>query len=393
MILLLRQTAAVFVDAYRELNAKKLFWITLALSGLIVLVFAGVGFDDDGVSFLIWDLGFIPIAADVLSPEIFYKIIFTTFGIGIWLTWIATVLALVSTAQMVPDFVASGTVELWLVRPMSRVRLLATKYLAGLLFVAMQVLAFSGASFFVIGFRGGAWEPGIFLAVPIVVLFFSYLFCIQTLAGLITKSTIASLLTTLLFWFALFLLNTTDIALLQFKLVPEVRQEVIQARIDRQEENTLVLIRSDWREAGVEDWETRVPTQDEYDEKNPLIAPNREELEELLATPNTVAVWHTGIFIAKSLLPKTSETIELLNRNLLSSNELEQLAETFRDDEESDAREPAPNWSDQQIMEESSRRSQIEIRNRSIWWVAGTSVGFEIFVLMLALVIFARRDF
>ena len=42
------QTIALLVDAYRELNAKKLFWVTLILSGVLVGAFACVGLDAQG---------------------------------------------------------------------------------------------------------------------------------------------------------------------------------------------------------------------------------------------------------------------------------------------------------------------------------------------------------
>ena len=32
------QTCAIFLEAYRSLNSKKLFWIVLILSGLVVSV-------------------------------------------------------------------------------------------------------------------------------------------------------------------------------------------------------------------------------------------------------------------------------------------------------------------------------------------------------------------
>ncbi len=43
---------AMLLDAYRELNAKKLFWITLGLSGMVVLFFGSIGFDEQGMSML-----------------------------------------------------------------------------------------------------------------------------------------------------------------------------------------------------------------------------------------------------------------------------------------------------------------------------------------------------
>ena len=32
------QTCAIFLEAYRSLNSKKLFWMVLVLSGLVALV-------------------------------------------------------------------------------------------------------------------------------------------------------------------------------------------------------------------------------------------------------------------------------------------------------------------------------------------------------------------
>ncbi|HHN78003.1 MAG TPA: hypothetical protein ENK11_04930, partial [Phycisphaerales bacterium] len=96
--MILRQTAALLVDAYRELNAKKLFWITMVLSCVIVLVMACLGIGKRGVTFLGWDLSFIPITSDTLKPNVFYKVLFSNLGIGVWLSWAATILALISTA-------------------------------------------------------------------------------------------------------------------------------------------------------------------------------------------------------------------------------------------------------------------------------------------------------
>src|SRR5258705_12779130 len=88
-------------------------------------------------------------------------------------------------ASIFPDFTAGGSVDLYLSRPISRLRLFLTKYATGLLFVALQVAVFASACFLVIGIRGGAWEPRIFLSIPLVVLVFSLLFCICVLLGLL----------------------------------------------------------------------------------------------------------------------------------------------------------------------------------------------------------------
>ena len=48
------QTFALLLDSYRELNAKKLFWIVLALSGLVVVLFASLGLSGGAVTFFGW---------------------------------------------------------------------------------------------------------------------------------------------------------------------------------------------------------------------------------------------------------------------------------------------------------------------------------------------------
>ncbi|XOV75481.1 MAG: hypothetical protein ACFHWZ_19225 [Phycisphaerales bacterium] len=45
------KTWALFVDAYRELNSKKLFWITMILSGLVVAIFGAIGLRRMGSAF------------------------------------------------------------------------------------------------------------------------------------------------------------------------------------------------------------------------------------------------------------------------------------------------------------------------------------------------------
>lgn len=391
MINALRQTKAIFVDAYRELNAKKLFWVTMILSGLVVLVIAAVGYGPEGVTIFGLSTPF-PINTDVLSAETFYKMLFSSLGITIWLTWAATILALISTAQIIPDFVASGGIELWLVRPIGRVRLLLTKYLTGLLFVGLQVAVFSVAGFLVIGLRAGAWEPGVFLAIPIVVVFFSYLFSVQFLVGLITRSTIASLLTALLFWALLFAFNLTDSILLTTKINNELRQEAYENRIERQQENATVMIRQAWRQDGLADADTREPTEAEFDEQNPRIAENREELADLRESHKTISLWYRGIFAAKTVLPKTGETIELLNRYTIDRGEIDELAESFADDEDQSPT-PSTNWSDQRFQQETNRRAATELESRPLWWVLGTSLGFEAVILGISCLVMVKRDF
>jgi ABC-type transport system involved in multi-copper enzyme maturation permease subunit len=215
------QTGAVFLDAYRSLNAKKMFWVVLSISALAVVMFAFVGIDAEGFKIAIWHFDSNVFNTENVEPAVFYKFIFAEYGVSLWLTWLATILALVSTAGIFPDLINSGSITMLISKPIGRLRLFVLQYLAGLLFVTLQVTVFSLASFLVIGLRGGAWEPGLFMAVPLVVCFFSYLFAACVLVGVATRSTLAALLLTLLFWFFVFAVGTAENTLLLFRTMNE----------------------------------------------------------------------------------------------------------------------------------------------------------------------------
>ena len=110
--MILTQTTAMLVDAYRELNSKKMFWISLILSALVVASIACVGINNKGLTVLWWTISLDILNTSFLSPASFYKFVFIQFGFNFWLAWIASILALISTASIIPDLVAGGSIEL-----------------------------------------------------------------------------------------------------------------------------------------------------------------------------------------------------------------------------------------------------------------------------------------
>jgi hypothetical protein len=390
---MMTQTVALFTDAYRELNAKKLFWITMLLSGLVVAAYAAVGIDEEGVTFLWFRLGFIPITSELVTPAMLYKQLFLTLGIGIWLTWVAVILALISTAGIVPEMVAGGSIEMLLSKPISRTRLFLTKYLTGLLFATLQVGVFTVASFLVIGVRGGTWEPSLFLAVPVVVCFFSYLFAVCALLGVLTRSTIAALLLTLLFWFALFVVNTADNALLGFRTRFETERDSYVASIDRSREAAGRILTARRAESDDPAPEGYVPTDEEMREVLPWMDRAFTRRDEAEGSLRKLEPWHRAVIVAKTALPKTQETVALLERWLVPMADLKAMARIGQDPDQTPATLQESDGRVELDDEEVQLRVQEKIRERSLWWVLGTSLGFEGLVLAMASLVFVRRDF
>jgi len=353
------QTAALFLDAYRDLNARKMFWIVLIISTLVAASFALVGLTPTGFSILAYDFPSPLFNRRLISPAAFYKLIFLNLGIDWWLTVFATCLALISTASLFPDFLAGGAVDLYLSKPISRLRLFLTKYVCGLLFVALQIACFCLASFLVIGLRGNAWEPGLFLAIPIVVLFYSYLYCLCVLIGVATRSTVAAILLTLLFWVGVIAGHTTEVALLMFKL----DEERTLASLDHK----VAAAQAALHQASATAPSTRQATlQSRLQEAQE----KRADFHFKFDRP------HRLFYLVKSVLPKTSETVLLLQRQLIRRADLPQ---------ESSPRSDRGNHM--------AAALQDELRRRGWPWIVGTSVAFECVVLTIAAMIFCWRDY
>ena len=371
------QTLALLHDGYRELNSKRMFWIVLVLSGLVVLAFACVGVKDQKLTFL-WYETAIPALFDKAEM---YKVMFSAFGISIWLGLAASVLALISTASIFPDFISGGSIDLYLSKPIGRLRLFLVKYLTGLLFVALQVFVFSALSYLVIGIRGDAWEPRIFLAVPLVVCFFSYLYAVCVLIGVVTRSTLASVLITVLFWFFLFCLDRGELALLLFTNSARREASTVERRID-------------FLDKRLDYFDRQTPEVRERSQN--VIDSFRQQRQELVKQRDSKAlrnltIAHQLTYGLKTALPKTRETTEFMNRSLLSPR----TREAGGPEEPEDGAQPldarSTSWAD--VKPADVQQLAKNMNNRTAAWAVGTSLAFEAVVLLLAAWIFCRRDF
>lgn len=382
---MLMQAVAMLTDAYRELNAKRLFWIVLALSGLVVLAFAIVGVTPTGISILWWDIP-MPMVNSVLYPkQFFYKFMFFNLGIGLWLTWIAMVLALISVSGMIPDLVAGGSIELTLSRPISRVRLFLLKYASGLLFVALQVLVFASASFVVIGVRSGAWEPRLLLAVPLVIIVFSFIYCICALVGLVTRSAMTAMLATLLIWFGIFAVNLSEKLFLSLSTMNAMTVEARQGEFERYVKTVQTTL-GDEPTGNIADLSDR-------SRLNVLQRGNVDNYESKLERDRSngriLRRVHLALFGTMTVLPKTAETTQLLERALFSQEDLKRMRSSTPPPKMPTLEEGEVRIDQTEVAE----RVENRLRERSIWWVMGTSLAFEAVLLGICCWIFARRDF
>ena len=378
------QTKALLLDAYRDLNARKMFWVVLILNVLVIAGFGTLGIRNGRLSVLTWEL-----PLDIPVPVFVYKWIFSYVIVGQWLTWAATILALISTASIFPDFMAGGTIDLYLSKPISRLRLFFMKFLTGLLFVALQVTVFTVGGLIVLRTRGGIWEPGLLLAIPIVVLFYSYLFSICVLLGVLTRSTLAALFLTIVAWFGIFGLNQTDHFLMHMDDIyadhaRDAQQHIthLNQQIGDLEARLKTAATAPARTATAAGTPAPALPSDTAADARQLARLTRERERAALVLHQQPPSWMRSaqpmIFILNTLVPKTQETVSLLDRVLFTDLVLKTALNTTPD------YGPMHGW-----------RGQIQrlLHGRSIAWILGSSVAFEAVMLSVASWLFCRRDF
>jgi ABC-type transport system involved in multi-copper enzyme maturation permease subunit len=385
------QTIALLIDSWRLLTSRKLFWLTLAINLFVVILYGSIALTETGVSlgyglFQIESERFRAgsiMARSVLMPFINVQII------AFWLAWAATGLGLISTASIFPDFLADGAIDMVLAKPLSRLKAFVVKYVGALLFVLMQVTVFCVASLFISRLRLGEWEWMLLAAIPVVTVFFSYIYAVSALVGVLTRSSIAAILAAGVFWFAVFLIQTVEAGLLQ---VTTFTDAVVSARgevVSKREAELAVLA-------------AKGLTRDdnEFERLRGRLENDKKEYEKEASTAATAKAWHDGLYIATMIIPKTSATIGLIDRWFAKDVGVSSLTELLITDGDRGRRRgpPPPDFGEDEeigrgLGAASETRSKQIVAERPIWWVIGTSLLFEFAVLAVAAVIFVRRDF
>ncbi|MFC7336083.1 hypothetical protein ACFQY0_02750 [Haloferula chungangensis] len=329
----MRQFVAILIDALRLLRAKALFWITLGISAVAALLYLSIGFDENGITYL---FGAGSLENDLIrkgSPlaEMFYLGIFSTVIVGVWLSWVAVILALITCSPIFPEFMAEGSAGSVLCKPISRLRLFFFKYLSGLLFAVLQTAVFSLIVFIAIRWRVGTWNPSVFWAVPLIVLMFSYLWSVMVAVGIRTRSVMASVLAALVVWFGAWIAKSVE----EFGWMASEMGEVPTAQ------GNMPMTAEEQQQ-----WQDRYP----------------------------------ALSAGYKLLPKTSDTVALLNRYITIEG-----SRDFSMSQLMNAMTTGEAQRDQELDRTLTRHSAAFI----IW----SSLGFEAVLVAFAAWSFCRRDF
>jgi ABC-type transport system involved in multi-copper enzyme maturation permease subunit len=139
-------------------------------------------------------------------------------GIQVWMIqdtlvnnmggWVALLISVILTAFFIPNMLRKGTIDLLLVKPISRTGLLVYKYIGGLTFIFLNTTAAVGGVWLVLGLRSGIWSTGFLLTILVLTFFFAILYSVSALMGVLTQSPIVSILVTCIAWFLFYAVGT-----------------------------------------------------------------------------------------------------------------------------------------------------------------------------------------
>lgn len=114
---------------------------------------------------------------------------------------LCTFLAIFATAHLVPRLQDKGTIDLYLSRPTSRVKLLMSRYLAGLVLATTNIVYLFGSIWLIVMWKTHVVHPRFFVAGALDLLIIAALLAFAFVVGVITSSTGVSIMST----FAIFL--------------------------------------------------------------------------------------------------------------------------------------------------------------------------------------------
>ena len=127
-------------------------------------------------------------------------------GFSGFLYFLCTFLAIFATAHLVPRMQEKGTIDLYLSRPVGRVKLLLTRYVAGLILAGSNIFYLIGSMWLIVIWKTHVVHPRFLLAGVIIFFMVATLLAFAFLVGVVTSSTAVSIMTTYgLFFFGLML--------------------------------------------------------------------------------------------------------------------------------------------------------------------------------------------
>ena len=200
---------ALLEDAFQQVVDNRIFRLLLVVVCVIVAVFFVVGFRADGVSVL---FGWRKIDYESLFGVVGANASSVSDPRGLLISGveslvieqlagnIAMIFCISATAFFVPRMLEKGSADILFSKPLSRTTLFLSRYVAGLIFVALLASGLLLGIWLGLALVSGWNDPGILWGVVTLVYLYAIIQPFSMLIGVLTRSTVAAILLSLLFF-------------------------------------------------------------------------------------------------------------------------------------------------------------------------------------------------
>ncbi len=207
----MRVLIANIEDVMREAAARWTLIAYFLLSSIFIIIFASaINLDIVDGTLAGARLFGHQARTNQISPLEFEKLVlgfesvFSTILYGL-----CTFLAIFATAHLVPRLQEKGTIDLYLARPVGRVRLLLSRYFAGLVLAGSNIVYLFGTIWLLVVWKTHVVHPRFVFAAAINLLVVATMLAFAFVIGVITSSTGVSIMST----YALFFISPALVAL------------------------------------------------------------------------------------------------------------------------------------------------------------------------------------
>ena len=180
----------IILNTFREAIAKKIFIGYYIIYTIIILVFLfAVNLETvEGVISL----------TDVQQSVISLEAIMTSVSYLLVL-----IFCIISSASFIPSMVDKGTIDLLISKPLSRFKILMSKYLGAVIFVCVSLVYFIGAIWMILSLKSGFWNFSFLFTILSLTFAFAVMYSIVVFIGLTTQSSVIAILVNLFLLFVI----------------------------------------------------------------------------------------------------------------------------------------------------------------------------------------------
>jgi hypothetical protein len=158
------------------------------------------------ISYLVWHITESPLSREEATPAIKGVVaVIMNFFVGT----LGVLAASLVTAPIIPHTFEAGAIDLLLSKPISRSLLFLTKFAGGCVFILLNAAYFIVGLWLILGLRFDIWSGRLLLSIPIFLFLFAIYYAVSSLAGVLWRNAVVSIVVTILFWAACFVVGTT----------------------------------------------------------------------------------------------------------------------------------------------------------------------------------------